>query len=174
MISLSLLPRSPRWITVSFPSTLHLYPILDVLLARIPKGWHPEVRLGLQEALVNAAKHGNNLDPRKSVSIRFSASAHGYCWVISDQGTGFCPEPWMVNGLDAETEGDPALGIERDSGRGLFILHYIFDQVQWNATGTQLTLYKRTQRCFPLTRCLPFSWQVEFPLVDCGVSSPSP
>jgi len=156
VISLSLLPRSRRWITVSFPSTLHLYPILDVLLARIPKGWHPEIRLGLQEALVNAAKHGNNLDPKKSVSIRFSASEDGYYWVISDEGNGFCPEQCLINSLEGETAGDPALGIERDCGRGLLILHYIFDQVQWNATGTQLTLHKRTKRCFPFTRCLPF------------------
>ncbi|MFN7514792.1 MAG: anti-sigma regulatory factor, partial [Microcystis sp.] len=47
---------------MSFASTLYLCPILDLLTASIPEELEPEIRLGLQEALVNAAKHGNHLD----------------------------------------------------------------------------------------------------------------
>ncbi|MGA1408121.1 MAG: ATP-binding protein [Prochlorotrichaceae cyanobacterium] len=140
--------------TVSFPSTLHLHPILDVLLSQIPKSCHPEVRLGLQEALVNAAKHGNNLDPSKSIYIRFRPLFRGYCWIISDQGQGFRPnrdgaDPntyCNTNNSDNASEASALEDHERDCGRGLYILHHIFDQVEWSADGKELMLYKRTHR----------------------------
>lgn len=81
---------SPRqiarnWGTISFASTLYLCPILDILLADVPCRWRAELRLGLQEALVNAAKHGNKLDPSKVVIVSFSVADDHYWWVISDQ-----------------------------------------------------------------------------------------
>ena len=72
MITISLRPVGRNWGTISFASTLYLCPILDLLLAEIPTQLQAELRLGLQEALVNAAKHGNNLDPSKTVIVRFS------------------------------------------------------------------------------------------------------
>lgn len=140
--------------TVSFPSTLHLHPILDVLLSRIPENCHSEIRLGLQEALVNAAKHGNNLDPGKSIYIRFRATSGGYWWIISDQGTGFRPESENSErnrscSLDQDVgseDPDRDCTHERDCGRGLYILHHIFDQVEWSSDGKELMLYKRTNR----------------------------
>ncbi|MEY2976603.1 MAG: hypothetical protein RLZZ435_740 [Cyanobacteriota bacterium] len=135
--------------TVSFPSTLHLHPILDVLLSQIPESCHSEVRLGLQEALVNAAKHGNNLDPSKSIYIRFRPIFRGYCWIISDQGQGFRPDregadrnAYCYNGKEPSSLEDH----ERDCGRGLYILYHIFDQVEWSDDGKELMLYKRTSR----------------------------
>ncbi len=132
---------------MSFPSTLHLYPVLDLLLAKVPSAWRSDVRLGLQEALVNAAKHGNQLDPQKKVSIRFVNRHDGYCWIISDQGSGFMPSPC----LSQPWEDSQIPTGDQECGRGLFILHYIFDQVQWNDQGTELTLYKRHS---PKTRWL--------------------
>jgi anti-sigma regulatory factor (Ser/Thr protein kinase) len=115
---------------------LYLLPILDLLLAEIPSQWHAELRLGLQEALVNAAKHGNRLDPNKTVLVRFFTSETQCWWVISDQGTGFKAPTCAHSELDAPCE-------ERDCGRGLYILHQIFDQVKWNSQGTELSLCKR-------------------------------
>ena len=89
MVFLSLPPAKQNWIQISFPSTLYLYSVLDLLLHDIPSEIYSEIRLGLQEALVNAAKHGNQLDPEKLVSVRFSRTDEGYFWVISDQGKGF-------------------------------------------------------------------------------------
>jgi len=81
------LPTSKRsWNTMSFASTLYLCPILDLLTASIPEELEPEIRLGLQEALVNAAKHGNHLDPSKTVVVHFSSSKDEYSWVITEQG----------------------------------------------------------------------------------------
>jgi serine/threonine-protein kinase RsbW len=140
VISISLRPTGRNWSTVSFASTLYLIPILDLLLAQIPPRWRAEIRLGLQEALVNAAKHGNNLDPGKTVLVRFSVIADQYWWIISDQGSGFEP-PQGCNASSANHL--PAH--EGECGRGLYILHQIFDQVQWNQQGTELRLCKQVK-----------------------------
>ncbi len=138
MIAVSSRPVRRHWNTVSFASTLYLIPILDLLLAEIPPRWRAEVRLGLQEALINAAKHGNKLDPSKTVLVRFSSASNQHWWVISDQGGGFKPSPECVVDPDQHLPCD-----ERECGRGLYILHQIFDQVQWNSQGTELRLFKR-------------------------------
>ncbi len=136
MIAVSSRPAWRKSNTLSFASTLYLLPILDLLLEEIPPQWKHEVRLGLQEALVNAAKHGNNLDPRKTVWVRFYTSGSQYWWVISDEGEGF-----EVPACEAtEREGSPCE--RQECGRGLFILHQIFDKVQWNRRGTELKLCK--------------------------------
>jgi len=135
---ISLLPKKHNWNTVSFTSTLYLYPVLDLLLANIPSEWQPEIRLGLQEALVNAAKHGNRLDPAKTVMVEYSSIEEKYFWVISDEGSGFVPNCNCdrLPDLDLPPENS-------ESGRGLCILHQIFDKVRWNKTGTQLSLCKK-------------------------------
>lgn len=134
----------PYWQTVSFPSTLYLHPVLDVILRNVPRDVEPSLRLGLQEALVNAAKHGNQLDPSKSVSVRFTKNQSNYQWVITDQGDGFkppqsCPVPSTYDYLP---------GDRCECGRGLFILFQVFDQVQWNDAGTELHLSKSIRPAF--------------------------
>jgi serine/threonine-protein kinase RsbW len=139
VITISLRPVGRNWGTISFASTLYLCPILDLLLAEIPEKMQAELRLGLQEALVNAAKHGNNLDPGKRVVVRFSLIDTQYWWIISDQGCGFSPS-------SAACDTDPTQYLppdEAESGRGLSILHQIFDQVEWNRKGTELRLCKQ-------------------------------
>jgi serine/threonine-protein kinase RsbW len=140
VITISLRPVGRNWGTISFASTLHLCPILDLLLAEIPFKMQAELRLGLQEALVNAAKHGNNLDPGKKVIVRFSLINNQYWWVISDQGGGFIP---TSNDEDDPTEFLPS--DESENGRGMCILHQIFDQVEWNKKGTELRLCKQLE-----------------------------
>ncbi|NET01049.1 MAG: anti-sigma regulatory factor [Sphaerospermopsis sp. SIO1G2] len=149
MITISLRPLGRSWGTISFASTLYLCPILDLLLADIPAKLQPELRLGLQEALVNAAKHGNNLDPGKLVVVRFSLIDNQYWWVISDQGSGFTP--------CCNSESDPTDYLppdESENGRGMTLLHQIFDQVEWNRQGTELRLCKQleTRRLLSLIR----------------------
>ena len=138
MIAMSLRPVGRDWGTISFASTLYLCPILDLLLEQIPRKWQPEVRLGLQEALVNAAKHGNNLDPSKTVVVHYSVVNDEYWWIISDEGSGFSPPC----SLQREPE-DTLPKDESESGRGLCLLHQIFDQVHWNRKGTELRLCKQ-------------------------------
>jgi len=139
-MTISLRPVGRYWGTISFASTLYLCPILDLLLAEIPEKLQAELRLGLQEALVNAAQHGNNLDPSKTVVVRFSLINNQYWWVISDQGRGFVPV-WA----DDENPTDYLPPDESENGRGLCLLHQIFDQVEWNRKGTELRLCKEME-----------------------------
>ena len=144
MIAISLRPTSRKWGTVSFASTLYLCPVLDLLIADVPEKWQLEVRLGLQEALVNAAKHGNNLDPGKTVLVEFFVLDDQHWWVISDQGSGF--EPVCCSALNDNLD-DAKLSIDEvnECGRGLYILRQVFDQVHWSSEGTELRLCKRVK-----------------------------
>lgn len=129
-----------RWGSVSFASTLYLCPVLDLLLAKVPKCIQGDVRLGLQEALVNAATHGNKLDPSKTISVHFFFFGNQYWWIISDQGKGFSRQQSEL-AQQAEILPDE----HQENGRGLYILHQIFDQVQWNTEGTELQLCKQVK-----------------------------
>jgi len=144
VISISLPLNKSRWSTMSFSSTLYLYPILDLLLAKIPSELQAEIRLGLQEALVNAAKHGNKLDPSKTVVVRFNQTKEGFSWVITDQGCGFNTQCDCQDDLDLHHELLPPE--ESEHGRGLCILHQIFDQVHWNRQGTEIQLSKQLKK----------------------------
>jgi serine/threonine-protein kinase RsbW len=92
------------------------------------------VRLALEEALVNAIKHGNRMDPHKKV--------HVGCWVncdtvrirIQDEGPGFKPE--QVPDPTAEEN------IENPSGRGIMLMRAFMNSIEYNETGNCVTLEK--------------------------------
>jgi anti-sigma regulatory factor (Ser/Thr protein kinase) len=128
------------WNTLSFVSTLYIRPVLDLLVADVPPIWQADIRLGLQEALVNAAKHGNCLDPSKRVLVRFGHHAPMYQWIIEDEGGGFacCCSQKPQPGVEiADTD---------ECGRGVYILQQIFDCVEWNDCGNRLSLSKAIHR----------------------------
>jgi anti-sigma regulatory factor (Ser/Thr protein kinase) len=144
VIAIPLPLNRSKWSTISFASTLYLCPILDLLLDKIPAEWRPEIRLGLQEALVNAAKHGNKLDPGKTVVVEFAITEEEYSWIISDEGCGFIPEGSECICHDPTEELLPP--DESENGRGMCILHQVFDRVNWNREGTQLRLCKSVKK----------------------------
>ncbi|MEL4894359.1 ATP-binding protein [Crocosphaera sp. Alani8] len=141
MLALSL-PQTKRYgCTISFTSTLYLCPVLDLLLEKIPNELQAELRLGLQEALVNAAKHGNKLDPGKSIFVKFSVTQDFYSWIISDQGQGFSTQCDCTNHSIETLPPD-----ESENGRGFCLLYEIFDQVHWDQQKTQLKLCKQVKK----------------------------
>jgi serine/threonine-protein kinase RsbW len=138
-----------NWAFMSFASTLYLMPVLDLLLESVPAAWKAELRLGLQEALVNAAVHGNQLDPGKQVRVKYAVEETECWWIITDQGDGFLP-PRSLESAAAEDW----ICDEQECGRGLFILSQIFDQVDWSTCGTELRLCKKIRKAgrLPLLR----------------------
>ena len=130
-----------KWSTISFASTLYLRPILDLLITHIPPVCQAEIRLGLQEALVNAAKHGNKLDPSKTIVVEFYVTQTQYSWVITDEGIGFTPHCVCHQPIEEQLPPE-----EAENGRGLCILYEVFDFVYWDRKGNQLTLSKQVNR----------------------------
>jgi CheY-like chemotaxis protein len=125
------------------------------------------IRIGiaLEEALLNALYHGNleltadqlrdarsgmisngngNLIEQRQrqapyrdrrIHFQVSVSPKEASFVIRDEGPGFNPS-------DVPDPTDPA-NLERESGRGLLLMRTFMDDVQYSASGNQVTLIKR-------------------------------
>jgi CheY-like chemotaxis protein/anti-sigma regulatory factor (Ser/Thr protein kinase) len=93
------------------------------------------VRLALDEALVNALKHGHGYDPAKEARVRFAVTADEAAVQVEDQGPGF--DPSLVP--DPLAEGN----LEKGSGRGLLLMRHYLDEVRYNGRGNAVTLRKR-------------------------------
>ncbi len=92
------------------------------------------IRLALEEALVNAIKHGNQMDRTKNVVVAYSIGADRFEIVIRDEGPGFDPEdvpdPTAVENL------------ERPCGRGLMLMRYYMTEVNYSDRGNVVTMSK--------------------------------
>jgi serine/threonine-protein kinase RsbW len=93
--------------------------------------------IALDEAFVNAVKHGNKQDARKLVRITADLSAQEARFTIEDEGEGFdvaaIPDP-----RDPEN-------LFKTSGRGVLLIYNIMDQVEYNERGNRLTMVKRPE-----------------------------
>jgi serine/threonine-protein kinase RsbW len=85
------------------------------------------LRLALDEALVNAHKHGHQGDWSKPIQVRYHVNENGVAAEIEDQGCGFDPAQ-VPDPLAPEN-------LERDSGRGLFLMRTYMSNVCHNAEG---------------------------------------
>jgi serine/threonine-protein kinase RsbW len=92
------------------------------------------IKLALEEALVNAIKHGNQLDRSKSVQIAYRILPDRFEINITDQGNGFdpcdVPDPTAVENL------------ERPCGRGLMLMRYYMTTVEFNERGNSVSMSK--------------------------------
>lgn len=93
------------------------------------------IHLSLEEALVNAVKHGHRGDPTKHVRFRYDINEERFLCEVEDEGPGFDPAA-VADPLD------PA-NLERDGGRGLFLMRHHMNAVCHNAAGNCVTLCKR-------------------------------
>jgi serine/threonine-protein kinase RsbW len=90
------------------------------------------IRLALEEALINAIKHGNQLDPSKKVTISYRLHDNRFEVHISDEGLGFdpndVPDPTAIENL------------ERPCGRGVMLMRYYMDEVCYNPRGNSVSM----------------------------------
>lgn len=93
------------------------------------------VRLSLEEGIVNAVKHGNKNDPRKSVHVDFRVHADELTVRVEDQGPGFNPDA-IPDPLAPEN-------LESPGGRGVFLMRHYMTSVEFNEKGNAVTLKKR-------------------------------
>jgi len=92
------------------------------------------IRLALEEALVNAVKHGNRLDPLKKVEIQYTVAKNRFDIQITDEGPGYVPED--VPDCKADEN------LTRPGGRGLFLMRHYMSEVIVRPPGNQLFMSK--------------------------------
>jgi serine/threonine-protein kinase RsbW len=96
------------------------------------------VHLTLEEAFLNAVKHGNKMDPTKKVKVEFSIDKDKIEISITDQGPGFQPEA-----VD-----DPRFGenLFKPGGRGLLLMNSYMDKVKFNPEGNSVSMVRYKEK----------------------------
>jgi serine/threonine-protein kinase RsbW len=121
-------------------STADIAPILDGVTAAMVRQGYPGrdvfgVRLALEEAMVNALKHGHGYDPAKAARVRYRVTRRQVLAQVRDEGPGFDP----ARVADPLTAG----GLDRPSGRGLLLMRRFLSWVRFNRRGNGVTLCRR-------------------------------
>ena len=96
------------------------------------------VHLALEEAFLNAVKHGNKMDPTKEVKIDYSVGSDKIEISMTDEGDGF--EPASV--------ADPRYGegLYKPGGRGLLLMNSYMDMVKFNEKGNSLYMVRYKEK----------------------------
>jgi serine/threonine-protein kinase RsbW len=90
------------------------------------------MRLALEEALVNAIKHGHQNDLTKTAEVRYVISNEHVLVDVEDQGPGFDPQQ-VPDPTAAEN-------LEKPSGRGLLSMRSLTTLMHYNERGNCVTL----------------------------------
>ena len=93
------------------------------------------IQLAMEEALVNAIKHGNRMDAAKKVHVRCGMSPELLRVEVEDEGEGFDPTQ-----VPDPTDPDQ---IENPHGRGILLMRTFMSRVEYNETGNRVLLEKR-------------------------------
>ena len=93
------------------------------------------LRTALAEALGNAIRYGTGEDPERVVRVRVELSRDFVRIYVVDDGRGFDPSRLP----------DPTLPhtLEREYGRGLFVIRHLVDDVAFNEKGNGICLTLR-------------------------------
>jgi serine/threonine-protein kinase RsbW len=96
------------------------------------------VGLAVREAVANAIKHGNRMNPEKRVEVDVALNSESVEIRVTDEGEGFDPEQ-VKDPLAPENR-------FRADGRGIFYMRKFMDEVSYSfgpGGGTVVTLRKR-------------------------------
>ncbi|MFN2975533.1 ATP-binding protein [Terriglobus aquaticus] len=97
------------------------------------------IAMAAREAAVNAVMHGNSYSSDKQVHVQLTSDQAALTLSIQDEGAGF----------NAALLPDPLLpeNILRSSGRGIFLMRALMDEVNFRQLnpGTELVMTKRRQ-----------------------------
>jgi serine/threonine-protein kinase RsbW len=92
------------------------------------------IHLALEEALLNAFKHGNKYDPTKNVHIAYLVTEDKFEISVEDQGTGFYPDRLP----DPRSEEN----LYKPCGRGVLLMRSYMDVVEYNQNGNRVHMIK--------------------------------
>lgn len=94
------------------------------------------ILVAVTEAVNNAIQHGNKYDPNKKVKVTYEMEEETMSFTISDQGSGFdyynLPDPTAPE------------NIEKPTGRGVFLMKHLADQIIFSDNGKTVELFFKT------------------------------
>lgn len=118
---------------------------LDLNLGCVEENNIFELKVILNELILNAIKHGNKCELSKYVKIRTAVLDHGHVvFIIQDEGTGHdykkaintanvcCAEDYLADLCDV-----------KETGRGLLIVRNLCDGMKFNKKGNKVIVLKR-------------------------------
>ena len=128
------------WTEVELRRSAELEPLLEqVVAAMVAQDYSRrtcwEMRLALEEAIVNGLRHGNRFDPTKRVLVSYHVGPSAVLAEVEDEGPGFDP-------ADGPDPTDPE-HLERPCGRGLLLMHHYLTWLCYLGSGNLVTLCKR-------------------------------
>lgn len=98
----------------------------------IPEDFYGNILIAVTEAVNNAIQHGNQEDPSKMVDLLIEKSEGEIKFTITDEGEGFAfdnlPDPTAPE------------NIEKESGRGIFLMEALADEMNFEENGTKVIL----------------------------------
>ena len=127
-------------IQLEIPSKIKLIYVLDAVASEILQEMEfdeetaEQANLAVIEAGTNAILHGNGNDANKRVYIQFLVGEDKLTVMIRDEGQGFNPNA-VPDPLDPDN-------ILNASGRGIFLMQMLMDEVSYNEQGTEVQMVK--------------------------------
>ncbi|MHC4153987.1 MAG: ATP-binding protein [Planctomycetota bacterium] len=96
------------------------------------------VHLALEEAFLNALKHGNKMDSGKEIKIDYLVGGDRVEISLADEGDGF----------DPANVPDPRRGdnLYKTAGRGVFLMRCYMDVVEFNERGNVVRMVRYKDR----------------------------
>jgi serine/threonine-protein kinase RsbW len=93
-----------------------------------------DIRLALEEALVNAIKHGNKQDPYRNVFLKVIVTSGKVTMQIKDEGKGFDYKK-LASPLGSKN-------LKKPCGRGVFLIKELMDKVEFFDGGSGIKMVK--------------------------------
>ncbi len=131
-------------IEFEIPGVLNLmHSVLDYLTKRVEKlgvvnAEKSNLFVALDEAFVNAVKHGNKFKTEKNIRIIADITPKEARFTIEDEGEGF-----DVSAIPDSTDTE---NLFKTSGRGVMFMYNIMDEVIYNDRGNRITMVKKCER----------------------------
>jgi serine/threonine-protein kinase RsbW len=94
--------------------------------------YYGNILIAVTEAVNNAIIHGNKQDSSKTVNITVAKGIDQFEVMVEDQGAGF----------DLEALPDPTApeNLEKENGRGIFLMKNLAEQVEFEDSGRKVIL----------------------------------
>ena len=96
------------------------------------------VHLALEEAFINAVRHGNKMEPSKAVKVDYAIEHDKIEIAVTDEGSGF----------DPEVIPDPRYGdnLYKPAGRGMLLMRSFMDVVEYADRGNSVKMIRYKEK----------------------------